>query len=367
MTDRPTQQPPTIPTVQPADNPWRVPLLDVRPVTLVMLSTTKDPQCATNAMSFRTDDGTGFASQEPTVNRTTATRLLFPTDRMLADGVLFAPSKMEHKWALFYHGGRIICVRSWLRKVFVVAPVVVHDGHVEITQIRGTFTDEKESPSFTERLLDFLLRSHALGITYPAPLPPGMKQQPYAAATWCFSMFGNRVSFATCESFPIRLPEKPLRTHSLLHIAVARGDVAGIQANLAAGVPVDLLAGDGLTPLHWSLASRNPEITRLLLDSGSPVDVRSDEGATPLMNAAQAAAVEKSTFLLDRGADLNARDHRGFTALHRAAEMGHLEVTRMLLARGASPDIAAQGHTPLALATKRNHTEVITLLSLKTL
>src|SRR5262249_15916758 len=36
----------------PADNPWGVPVLDVRPVTLGMLSTSRDQQCALNAMSF---------------------------------------------------------------------------------------------------------------------------------------------------------------------------------------------------------------------------------------------------------------------------------------------------------------------------
>jgi len=81
------------------------------------------------------------------------------------------------------------------------------------------------------------------------------------------------------------------------------------------------------------------------------------------MNAAQA---EKAAFLLDQSADPNARDHRSFIALHRAAEMGHLEVARMLLARDASPNIGAQGDTPLSLATKRNHEEMVTLMSLRT-
>jgi hypothetical protein len=281
---------------------------------------------------------------------------------MLADGVLFAPAQMEHKWALFYHRRQIICVRSWLRQVVVVAEVQERGGYVEVTQIRGTWTDENERPAFTERTLDFVLRSHALEVSYPAPLLPDAEQRPQAAANWCFSMFGNRVWFATSHEFPRAAPEKPLRTHSLLHIAVARGDVDAIKASLAAGVPIDLLAGDGLAPLHWALASTNPLIMGLLLEHGSPVDVRSAEGATPLMNAVQAGAPEKAAFLLDKGADPNARDGRGFTALHRAAEMGHLGITETLLNRGASPDADAEGHTPLSLAEKRNRAEILALL-----
>jgi hypothetical protein len=54
------------------------------------------------------------------MSRAVAATLRFPIDRMLADGVLFSPSAMEHKWAIFYHQRRILCVRSWLRWVHVV-------------------------------------------------------------------------------------------------------------------------------------------------------------------------------------------------------------------------------------------------------
>ncbi len=352
-----------IPLVKADENPWGVPLLDVRPVTLTALSTSTDPQYATNAISFGRDDGTGFISQEPMIARSIPASLLFPIDRKLADGVLFIPRQMEHKWALFYHQRKIICVRSWLRRVAIVAEVDERTGYIEITRIRGSFSDENESPKFTERALDFLLRSHALGIpNYPAPLPPGVDQQPKAVAHGCFSLFGNLVSYATSYEFERPTPEKPLRTHSLLHIAVARGDVAAVETSLAAGVPADLLAADGLAPLHWALASSNPEIVELLLERGSPIDVRSDEDATPLMNAVQAKTLEKVLFLLARGADPNACDRRGFTALHRAAEMGLPDIAKALLDKQASPDCDAEGHTARSLATQRGHTDIVALL-----
>jgi hypothetical protein len=110
------------------DNPWGVRMLDVQPVTLTMLSSSLDPQCAANAVSFGQDDGTSFIGEQPPVSRVVEARLRFPIDRVLADGVLFTPLEMEHKWALFYHGGQIICVRSWLRKVQATAQVEQHQG-----------------------------------------------------------------------------------------------------------------------------------------------------------------------------------------------------------------------------------------------
>src|SRR5262249_3751127 len=155
---------------------------------------------------------------------------------------------------------------------------------------------------------------------YPAPLPVGMEADPKAAAMWCMSLFGNRALIATPYRFDRHDPDRLLRTHSLLHIAVAQGNTSAIKKYLAAGVPIDLLAGDGLAPLHWALAAGDPAIMSFVVARGLSGDVRSAEGATPLMNAVQSGSVDKLCFLLDHGADVDARDRRGFTALHRAAE-----------------------------------------------
>ena len=172
------------------------------------------------------------------------------------------------------------------------------------------------------------------------------------------------------QSSPIRHPDPfawsepsaPLRTHSLLHIAVARGSVQQIDAALATGIPVDALAGDGLAPLHWALANDDPAILLHLLERGSPVDVRSAEGATPLMNATQNARALKARLLLEHGADVNATDRRRFTALHRAAEMGLLELAQLLLEHGARAHVRAGEHTPLSLALARGEAGVVALL-----
>jgi hypothetical protein len=345
-----------------ADNPWGVPLLDVRPITLTMQSTSRDPSCAKNAISFGGDDGTSFIRQLPLSTREVSASLRYPIDRVLADGVLFTPHMMEHKWALFVHTGELIFVRSWTRRVQLTARIEVDAGNAVVTRVRGTFLDDDEPPELTLRLLDYLIRSHALGDTYPVTLPLGVEEDPNTAALWCMSMFGNRALFATPDQFAWSEPSAPLRSHSLLHIAVARGSVPQIDAALAAGIPIDVLAGDGLAPLHWALANDDPAILLHLLERGSPVDVRSAEGATPLMNAIQSARATKARLLLEHGADVNATDQRGFTALHRAAEMGLVELAQLLLEHGARADVRAGDHTPLSLALERGKGELAELL-----
>jgi len=114
---------PEIPWLAANDNPWRVPVLDIRPVTHQMLSTSKDPQCAQNAISYGQDDGTGFAREAPESPRIVPADLRYRFDRVLAPGALFIPSVMEHKWAVFYHGDRILFIRSWLRKLVATADI----------------------------------------------------------------------------------------------------------------------------------------------------------------------------------------------------------------------------------------------------
>jgi hypothetical protein len=143
-----------------------------------MISTSSDPSNARNAASFRLDDGTSFIGVAPAVVRSVRAGLRFPIDRMLAEGALFLPEEMEHKWAIYFHRGQMIFIRSWTRQVLVVAEVQTDGDHVELTTVRGVFETENEEPSFTVRVLNYLLRSHALDTVYPAPLPPGMEADP---------------------------------------------------------------------------------------------------------------------------------------------------------------------------------------------
>jgi hypothetical protein len=369
---------PHIPWIDADQNPWGVPVLDVRPVTRRMLSTSTNPQCAVNAISFGGEDGTCFIGVEPEPATSVPAALRYPIDRHLADGALFLPREMEQKWAIFLHRGRVIFVRSWTRQVTAVADVEVADGIATLTRIYGSFRGANGDDDATaepdgaiddaERVLrvrtaDFLIRTHALGTPFPAPIPPGAEADPRSAAMGCMSWFGDLAEFATPHAIDAPPPSVPLRTHSLLHIAVARGDRAAAQAQLDAGVPIDLLAGDGLAPLHWSMAAKDLAMAEFLLDRGSPADVRSAEGATPLMNAVQAGRLDAANLLLARGADPNARDTRGFTALHRAAEMGKPDIVQRLLDAGASARIEAGGHTPLSVAQARGEAAVVSLLT----
>jgi hypothetical protein len=197
--------------IEAAESPWRIRVLDVRPVTLGMMSTSPDPECAANALSYGEDNGTEFLLAEPPIQRTTSTSLLYRiTDEFWA-GALFRPQVMEHKWAIFYHFERIFFVRSWQRIAYVIADTRKQGDFLEVHTIRGAFLAEDEPPEFSCRVLDFLLRTHALGLDYPAPLLPGLETDTRQAALWCFASFGNMAQFASLEDPRLAPPDGLLR------------------------------------------------------------------------------------------------------------------------------------------------------------
>jgi hypothetical protein len=196
-----------------------------------MLSTSKDPQMATNAISYGGEDGTLFWGLKPNKHKTISTNISVPINISLEPGVLFTPDTMEHKWAIYFDGEYLIFIRSWLRQVFVIAKTYQKNNHLMIESITGEFTED-ESPELTKAVLNFLLISHSIGEVVPAPLPKELELNTRAAGLWAFSSYGNMAHIGTFDEKFLPLPTGRLRSHSLLHIAVAKSDINEIKRQI---------------------------------------------------------------------------------------------------------------------------------------
>ena len=349
-----------LPWIEPDQNPYNIRLLDLRPISQSMLSVSKDQKEAENALSYNREDGLAFLHQSPKSSKITQVQITFPVDSKLEDGVLYIPNTMENKWVIYYHQNRILFIRSWLREVVAIAETSQENGQLKVHRILGEFT-EGESDAFTQAIFTFLIYSHVAEYDVPAPLPVELIKNTDQAGLWAFSVFGNKANIG-CFETEITYPElKPLRSHSLLHLAIARGNMSKIKEELSKGIKINLLAGDGFSTLHWSLHA-DVDILKFLLDNGANPDIESIEGTTPLMNAVQNNKAEHIDMLIAYKSDVNKKDLRGFTALHRAAEMGHFESVKKLLNHGADKHIEASGHTALSLAKQREEKAIIELL-----
>lgn len=130
---------------------------------------------------------------------------------------------------------------------------------------------------------------------------------------------------------------------------------------------------DSETPLFYAIQQNNLEICKLLIEKGADVNIADKYGWTPLHKAAFDGKFEICKLLIEHGVDVNAKItsfYRGFTPLHFAAKNGYYKICKLLLEHGADPNAKGKiegklsliGYTPLALAKKQKHRDIVQLL-----
>ncbi len=163
-----------------------------------------------------------------------------------------------------------------------------------------------------------------------------------------------------------------------LVFAVQKGDANSVLSLSTAGADVNYIVPSGQSVLEIAVASEKNEAVEVLLAKGANVNSADKMGTTPLHVAAQAGNVELVKKLLAKGADPNARTSKAapqakgaaagpfrappgeLTPLHLAAKANHEEVMRLLVAAGADPKLKAQGGTTLLMsAAGSGHVAVV--------
>jgi NAD(P)-dependent dehydrogenase (short-subunit alcohol dehydrogenase family) len=101
-----------------------------------------------------------------------------------------------------------------------------------------------------------------------------------------------------------------------LHEAIVAGDLAAVEALLAAGADPNVkeLSGGSSPLITAAMFGRSAE-ARALIEAGADVDQQNDDGSTALITAAFMAHPDIVQALLDAGADKNIRNNAGSTAL----------------------------------------------------
>ena len=133
-------------------------------------------------------------------------------------------------------------------------------------------------------------------------------------------------------------------------------------SDMKGGVSVEIR---GWNPLHSAAEGGNEVIIETLLSSGLDIDSRGNDGTTPLMVAAAKGDEKTVDLLLSKGADPHLKNFIGRNLLHAAAEGGNISIVKSMLSRGIdidSKDDESSSVTPLIIAVKENHVEVMKYL-----
>ena len=133
--------------------------------------------------------------------------------------------------------------------------------------------------------------------------------------------------------------EAELRAYGGLHAASARGDVADIEARIAAGEDREALDARHRTPLHVAVYQKQHDAARALIRLGADPNRLDVDRYDIITIAAVANDVRMLRIALEGGGNPKAVTSRyDGTALIAAAHLGHAEVVRMLIAAKAPLD-----------------------------
>lgn len=118
-------------------------------------------------------------------------------------------------------------------------------------------------------------------------------------------------------------------------------------------------------PLFYAIEKGNFEIVKLLLLCGANPNIQFN-GQIPLNIAIRNGEHSIITELLDFHANILESDSNGVTPLHEAAFIGDVLTAEQLIAKGAYIHAKANNkNTPIDLAEKNGHSEMIKLLNEK--
>lgn len=165
------------------------------------------------------------------------------------------------------------------------------------------------------------------------------------------------------------------RDSYLINAACYRGNLDMVQFLLDKGARVDVVAGDGATPLVWAGKSdKTGDIVKLLLEKGADVNAENKLGTSAFDNAVRSYCTSKEPpsirvleILVSHGADVDnpipEGEAAGYTNLTTAIVWEKPELTRFLIDHGADVNnVAGDGNTPLIAACREGYIDQVKLL-----
>ncbi|GLH09963.1 Poly [ADP-ribose] polymerase tankyrase [Gryllus bimaculatus] len=147
-------------------------------------------------------------------------------------------------------------------------------------------------------------------------------------------------------------------------ISAICGHVLVLKALLEGGAVVDPKNPSDCQLLNLANTSKNPEMTRTLLEMGLNPNLSHSSSELPALHLAIIdGAVEIVAVLLENGADVNATLSNGTSPLHTAVKGDNVKLIELLLSHGANPNILDNNfQTPTYIAAERGNVEALDII-----
>jgi len=180
-------------------NPFNTRILDIRPYTQQMISTTQDPRIAELFLINRKGIGQQYIEFEFKNGVSTDVHLTYSHDGKKIEGVGYKASTMEDKWDIYAWNDIIYFVRSWTGDVGYKAFITYNDKSFTVYKIEFEAVGEVENQlSIATNNVHFLISTLAFKAVQPHKIPDHLVTNEEIAA-YSFSIFGRNCWYATYD------------------------------------------------------------------------------------------------------------------------------------------------------------------------
>lgn len=158
--------------------------------------------------------------------------------------------------------------------------------------------------------------------------------------------------------------------HTAVHVAAFASNEEALKILASAGADMNALEHSSYDVVTIAAVANDPELLLSALSLGNRADlITSPYVGTALIAAAHLGHHEIINILIKHDAPLDHVNNLGWTALMEAVILGdggpnHVQTVKLLLKAGADRSIADNGGmTPLAHATNREYTDIVSLFN----
>jgi hypothetical protein len=179
--------------------PFGIRVLDCRPFSTSMISTTKDPAIADRFTRLRTATGEEHRGKTPDNALTVACDLRYPFGGEPPNGRMFAAQQMEDKWDSYLYDGHLYFSRSWTGDLIYRAAITFKNGEAIVSQVDANRAKVMDEPTLAVRSADYLVKTHLYRIEAPHPFGPDFPNDQRSLALYSFSEYGRWASYGSFE------------------------------------------------------------------------------------------------------------------------------------------------------------------------
>ncbi|XP_071178516.1 uncharacterized protein [Mytilus edulis] len=149
---------------------------------------------------------------------------------------------------------------------------------------------------------------------------------------------------------------------SPLFIACEEGHTEVVQMLINNKADINKCDNDGASPLFIACEEGHTEVVQMLINNKADINKCDNDGASPLFIACEEGHTEVVQMLINNKADINKCMGTGDSPIFIACYKGHVKVVELLLKHEADCNIKCRGLTPLDIASRENHTNIVHLL-----